>query len=55
VAGHAYTILKTYETKHGHQLIQMRNPWGASEFTGDWSDTSGMLNKGELLVYHGAK
>ncbi|KAG5176034.1 hypothetical protein JKP88DRAFT_249836, partial [Tribonema minus] len=48
VPGHAYTILKTQETKHGHQLIQLRNPWGRHEFTGNWSDNSGMLNKGLL-------
>ncbi|KAG5177134.1 hypothetical protein JKP88DRAFT_333556 [Tribonema minus] len=48
VTNHAYTILRAFETKHGHQLIQLRNPWGQREFTGDWSDTSGMLSK-ELL------
>ena len=39
VQGHAYCILRVVDT-HGVQLLQMRNPWGEGEWTGDWSDDS---------------
>jgi hypothetical protein len=41
VLGHAYSIHKVVRT-HGFELLQMRNPWGDSEWTGDWSDNSPM-------------
>jgi calpain-15 len=28
VAGHAYTLLEVIQTKSGHQLVKLRNPWG---------------------------
>eukprot|EP00928_Gymnodinium_smaydae_P007244 TRINITY_DN12610_c0_g1_i1.p1 TRINITY_DN12610_c0_g1~~TRINITY_DN12610_c0_g1_i1.p1 ORF type:complete len:1317 (-),score=230.73 TRINITY_DN12610_c0_g1_i1:132-4082(-) len=37
VAGHAYSILNVVEA-HGEQLVCIRNPWGAGEWTGKWSD-----------------
>lgn len=39
VQGHAYSILKLIEAD-GHKLIQIRNPWGRGEWTGDWGDDS---------------
>ncbi|KAK8840135.1 hypothetical protein M9Y10_031073 [Tritrichomonas musculus] len=39
VYGHAYTILQVVEI-FGNKLIQLRNPWGNGEWTGDWSDKS---------------
>mmetsp|Transcript_5084 Transcript_5084/g.14399 ORF Transcript_5084/g.14399 Transcript_5084/m.14399 type:complete len:841 (-) Transcript_5084:62-2584(-) len=40
VQGHAYTLLEAKQTSQGHRLVQVRNPWGNFEWTGDWSDTS---------------
>lgn len=39
VQGHAFSILRLAEVD-GHKLIQLRNPWGRGEWTGDWSDNS---------------
>lgn len=38
VEGHAYSLLDCQEID-GTQLVQLRNPWGSSEWKGDWSDT----------------
>ena len=41
--GHGYTVLAVKEVHaHGqrHRLLQLRNPWGDSEWKGDWSDHS---------------
>lgn len=37
VQGHAYSMLRVVEID-GHQLIQLRNPWGNTEWNGKWSD-----------------
>ena len=39
VQGHAYSVLRLAEVD-GTKLIQLRNPWGSGEWTGDWSDDS---------------
>lgn len=39
VQSHAYSIL-SLAAVDGLQLIQVRNPWGRKEWTGDWSDKS---------------
>lgn len=39
VQGHAYSLIGAYEG-NGVQLVQVRNPWGQHEWTGDWSDNS---------------
>jgi hypothetical protein len=42
VQGHAYAILRVEEesdTNGEHKLIQLRNPWGQTEWKGDWCDT----------------
>lgn len=43
-SGHAYSLLKAVEinteSKGVVRLIQIRNPWGAYEWNGDWSDHS---------------
>ena len=48
VPGHAYSIL---DVRHvfGHRLVCLRNPWGAFEWKGDWSDTSVMWKKHPLI------
>ena len=46
--GHQYSLVKLalVETSDGRrvQLLQIRNPWGQSEFNGDWSDRSAKWN-----------
>ncbi|GFR49847.1 hypothetical protein Agub_g11947 [Astrephomene gubernaculifera] len=39
VQGHAYTICNV-KLVDRFQLVQLRNPWGTFEWTGDWSDRS---------------
>ena len=39
VQSHAYSVLSVVAVD-GLQLINVRNPWGRSEWTGDWSDKS---------------
>lgn len=43
VYGHAYAVLAAKEVE-GHKLVQVRNPWGRTEWTGDWSDNSSLWN-----------
>ena len=43
VPGHAYTILNIKEINYkGYnvRLLKLRNPWGNTEWSGDWSDGS---------------
>ena len=42
--GHSYSIIKILSYKQ-FKLIQIRNPWGKSEWTGDWSDKSPLWTK----------
>ena len=37
VSGHAYTLVQAKQTKDGHKLVELRNPWGDFEWNGDWS------------------
>ena len=39
VQGHAFSILRLVDAD-GNKLMQIRNPWGRGEWTGDWSDDS---------------
>lgn len=39
VANHAYAVLKTWE-EGDLKLVKLRNPWGETEWDGDWSDGS---------------
>lgn len=39
VEGHAYTVISAKEV-HETRLLQLRNPWGTFEWTGEWSDGS---------------
>ena len=47
---HAYGLLDVFEIK-GNQsqelfrLLRVRNPWGKTEWVGDWSDTSDEIEK----------
>ncbi|KAL0215343.1 hypothetical protein P9112_007527 [Eukaryota sp. TZLM1-RC] len=38
VQGHAYSIHRVAEPERGLQLIQLRNPWGRTEWNGAYSD-----------------
>lgn len=44
IAGHAYSLIRAeiVKDKSGKSvnLVQLRNPWGQFEWTGDWSDDS---------------
>jgi len=42
VQGHAYSLItvKTNVAGSGYNLVCLRNPWGKSEWKGDWSDES---------------
>ena len=43
VPGHAYTLINIYsvKTKYGEErLVKLKNPYGNTEFKGDWSDSS---------------
>jgi hypothetical protein len=47
VPGHAYTVVKVKEftTSYGNvRLVNMRNPWGNGEWSGDWCDASSRWN-----------
>ncbi|KAK2878554.1 hypothetical protein Q8A67_019345 [Cirrhinus molitorella] len=47
VLGHAYTVTKVYQVTSGRdpvQLVRLFNPWGDSEWNGDWSDSSPLWN-----------
>uniref|UniRef100_A0A672ND13 Si:ch211-202f3.3 n=1 Tax=Sinocyclocheilus grahami TaxID=75366 RepID=A0A672ND13_SINGR len=47
VLGHAYTVTKVYQVMSGRnpvQLVRLFNPWGDSEWNGDWSDNSPLWN-----------
>ncbi|CAJ1443115.1 unnamed protein product [Effrenium voratum] len=48
VTGHAYSILQVRKVNDGfmglggkdYKMVQIRNPWGRGEWSGDWSDKS---------------
>ena len=47
VPGHAYTVVKVQEfkTSYGNvRLVNIRNPWGNGEWSGEWSDASSRWN-----------
>lgn len=51
VFGHAYSVMDV-ATVDGNKLLQLRNPWGQSEWKGAWSDNSSEWNqKRKQIVY----
>ncbi|KAF2206309.1 hypothetical protein CERZMDRAFT_72258 [Cercospora zeae-maydis SCOH1-5] len=41
IGGHAYAVLDKYEDPDSDlKLLKLRNPWGETEWDGDWSDGS---------------
>ncbi|XP_042301899.1 LOW QUALITY PROTEIN: calpain-14 [Sceloporus undulatus] len=56
VSSHAYTVtgIRKVTCKHGPEnLVRLRNPWGGTEWKGDWSDNSGkweLLNPKEKML-----
>lgn len=53
VKGHVYSLIGTKSKLHEGQelrLIKLRNPWGYSEWKGDWSDNSSLWTQ-ELKEY----
>lgn len=47
VLGHAYSLIKVAQNVAGtgFNLVQLRNPWGQDEWTGDWGDKSTLWNR----------
>jgi hypothetical protein len=44
--GHAYSLLQTFKQKKtGLRLVQLKNPWGSYEWSGDYSDDSPLWTK----------
>ncbi|KAG0339858.1 hypothetical protein BG000_001201 [Podila horticola] len=39
VSSHAYSVLRI-AVVNGERIVQIRNPWGKTEWNGDWSDDS---------------
>lgn len=47
-SGHAYSLLRAKEVLDRGiktRLVELRNPWGEGEWTGDWSDNSNKWSK----------
>jgi len=51
VADHAYSIIDVTRT-HGFSLIKLRNPWGNTEWQGNWSDKSPLWDKYPAIKRH---
>jgi hypothetical protein len=55
VFGHAYSVMDV-AVVDGVKLVQLRNPWGQTEWTGAWSDNSKEWNqKRKQIVYERMK
>lgn len=39
-SSHAYSVLEARTIPDGTRLLKVRNPWGSTEWEGDWSDRS---------------
>ena len=39
VNAHAYTVLGTFTLSNGAQVIKLRNPWGFTEWAGNYADS----------------
>lgn len=39
IGGHAYTFVHSYVLSNGARVFKLRNPWGASEWSGDYRDS----------------
>lgn len=57
VPSHAYSVLQLEEFSidgNLHQIIKLRNPWGNTEWNGDWSDSSQLWSE-ELKTKYNLK
>lgn len=41
IVKHAYTVIAVKDVKVA-KLVQIRNPWGKTEWNGDWGDKSNL-------------
>jgi hypothetical protein len=42
ITHHSYSLIRVVDTAAGTRMVQLRNPWGHSEWSGAWSDRSTM-------------
>ena len=49
--GHAYTLIGVH-ILDGERVVELRNPWGKGEWTGDWSDGSQKWTSSLKARYH---
>ena len=60
VAGHAYALIEVarlHDKSSGevHEVVQIRNPWGHTEWNGQWSDKDAIwdtIRPDEKVKYH---
>lgn len=51
VPGHAYSIIQAVEYKN-IKLLNIRNPWGNFEWSGDWSDNSPLWTEETIRAFN---
>jgi hypothetical protein len=53
VSGHAYGLMDAFEISISGKLVRLmrvRNPWGATEWMGEWGDDSEVLDKNRKVL-----
>lgn len=48
IGGHAYSLIDAHTLSNGVKLLRIRNPWGNSEWTGEWCDADFAANKSQF-------
>lgn len=46
ITGHAYSVLKAMQASNGERLVQIRNPWGSTEWQGAYCDSDAVWTPG---------